>query len=371
MGRYPAGEHNWLTQNHFIFLNFKYSSKFMPATNAIILIPDISGFTRFMGSMELEHASHIITDFLETIVQHSERKFEVSEIEGDAVLLYKKGGLESKQEMLDQCLSIFHAFHYQRKVMQQVVLCHCGACQSIINLSLKFVAHYGIISEIKVNRFVKASGMDMIIAHRLLKNNIHSDEYILLTEKFLQQLNDHSDQSGLTWQLSAEEFPSIGKVNFEFALLEDLKSKVPDPPKNEINYSKSTRAFFELEIAASFKDVYMAVIDMPNRIHWMKDLKEVKQEGDHPFVGSVHHCIYKDVHVKVSPALVRHEDLEIFYAETHTAEAMNTFAIYEFLLELHLLVVISRAAFYLWRKSNFLRRCTTFFLKISRCPAIT
>ena len=94
----------------------------MPATNAVILIPDISGFTQFMSSMELEHASHVISSFLETIVKAANGRFEVSEIEGDAVLLYKKGGVETKQELLDLCLEIFNAFHYQRKTMQQVVL---------------------------------------------------------------------------------------------------------------------------------------------------------------------------------------------------------------------------------------------------------
>jgi class 3 adenylate cyclase len=74
----------------------------MPATNALILIPDISGFTHFMSSMELEHASHLISSFLETIVNAAEDKFEVSEIEGDAVLLYKKDGFATKQELLDQ-----------------------------------------------------------------------------------------------------------------------------------------------------------------------------------------------------------------------------------------------------------------------------
>jgi len=302
----------------------------MPATNAIILIPDISGFTRFMGSMELEHASHIISSFLETIVKHSEEKFEVSEIEGDAVLLYKKGGIESKQEMLDQCLRIFNAFHYERKMMQQVVLCPCGACQSIIKLSLKFVAHAGVISEIKVNRFVKASGMDMIIAHRLLKNNIDSDEYILLTENFLQQLNDRNDQSGLTWQSSMEEFPSIGKVNFQFALLENLKSKIPDPPKYEFNFTEDNLKFFELEMAAPFREVYMALIDMPGRVHWMNGLREVKQEGSHAFVGSVHYLFIDDVILKISPALVRHEGEEIYYMETLTVEDSDIFAVYEF-----------------------------------------
>ena len=59
----------------------------MPVTNATILIPDISVFTQFMSVTELEHGSHLISDFLETIIQNVDESFEISEVEGDAVLL--------------------------------------------------------------------------------------------------------------------------------------------------------------------------------------------------------------------------------------------------------------------------------------------
>jgi len=302
----------------------------MPSTNALILIPDISGFTNFMSSMELEHASHVISSFLETIVKAAEDKFEVSEIEGDAVLLYKKGGLATKQELLDQCLAIFNAFHYQRKTMQQVVLCHCGACQSIINLSVKFIAHFGVISEIKVDRFVKASGMDMIIAHRLLKNNIDSNEYILLTDNFLQHVNDQASECGLTWHSATEEFPSIGKVNFQFALLEKLKATIPDPPKHEINYKDENQSYYQVDIAVPYMDAYMALVDIQGRPHWMNGLKEVKQDTEYPFVGSIHFCSFDDVTAIISPVRTSHQNEEVIYAETLVVEQSEIYTVYEF-----------------------------------------
>ena len=238
----------------------------MPATTATILIPDISGFTNFVSTMELEHGSHLISSFLETIVQNVDESFEVSEIEGDAVLLYKKGGVASRQEILDQCLKIFQAFHFQRKMIQQMVLCPCGACQGLIDLSLKFIAHQGTITEIKVNRFTKAAGLDMIIAHRLLKNSITSHEYVLMTESFLQQVNDAPDSTGLEWQTSADDFESIGKINYQYALLKQIKDSVPDPPKPAVTEYINESSFITLQIAAPFKEVYMVLIDMPGQI---------------------------------------------------------------------------------------------------------
>jgi hypothetical protein len=61
------------------------------AEQAIILIPDISGFTGFTSAMEIHHAAHIITELLDLIVASNETAFTLAEIEGDTVLFYRKG----------------------------------------------------------------------------------------------------------------------------------------------------------------------------------------------------------------------------------------------------------------------------------------
>src|SRR6185312_2758611 len=208
----------------------------MPDHNVTILIPDISGFTEFMTSTELNHASHAVSIFIGTIIKAVEEEYEVSEIEGDAVLLIRKGMPPSKKEILDTCLKIFNAFHYQRKWMQMYTVCRCGACQAIINLTLKFVVHHGLVSEIKVGRFTTNSGAEMIVAHRLLKNSIGNNEYVLITEKFVQQMPDVSNAADVEWHHLFDEYGSIGKVDYHFALLNEAKKKIPDPPAPDNNY---------------------------------------------------------------------------------------------------------------------------------------
>jgi hypothetical protein len=61
------------------------------AESATILIPDISGYTEFLTKTELVHSSHIINELLEAILAANEGEFELSEVEGDALLLYRKG----------------------------------------------------------------------------------------------------------------------------------------------------------------------------------------------------------------------------------------------------------------------------------------
>jgi hypothetical protein len=80
------------------------------AERAIILIPDISGFTGFTGATEIDHAAHIITELLELIVASNETDFTLAEIEGDAVLFYRKGEPLRREQLVDQCLRMFANF---------------------------------------------------------------------------------------------------------------------------------------------------------------------------------------------------------------------------------------------------------------------
>ena len=59
------------------------------AQKATIFIPDISGYTKFLTTTEITHASHIINELLEIIVNQNDQVFEIGEIEGDAVLMHK------------------------------------------------------------------------------------------------------------------------------------------------------------------------------------------------------------------------------------------------------------------------------------------
>lgn len=304
----------------------------MAENTATILIPDISGFTEFMTNTELAHSSHAINLLIDAMIQAVGEEYEVSEIEGDAVLLIKKGSAPSQKEILGTCMKIFNAFHYQRKWLQQHAICPCGACQEIINLTLKFVAHHGPVAEIKVGRFVKQSGTEMIVAHRLLKNNIDNNEYLLVTEKLLQQAaGPETDE--LEWVNSSDEYPSIGKIDYRFALLNEARKNVPDPPEPKNYYRTDNTSYLELPIAANFRDVYMVLMNIPGRTQWQPGLKKVEQDRPEVFVGSIHRCSFEDFQAILSPLRMSLSDEGILYAESCTVAEMNLSLVHEFIFK--------------------------------------
>ena len=304
----------------------------MLETNATILIPDISGFTEFMTTTELSHSSHAINYLIDAIVNAVGQEYELSEVEGDAVLLIKKGPAPSKKEIQDICLKIFNAFHYQRKWMQQHTICPCGACQAIINLSLKFVVHHGPVAEIKVGRFVKPAGREMIVAHRLLKNSIANNEYVLLTEKLLQQVGDEPELE-MVWTRSSEEYPAIGKVDYRFALLNEARKNVPEPPQPQNEYRTDNTSYLEMQIAAYYLDVYMMVTTIPGRAEWVPNLKEIEQDRPDVFVGSVHRCTFDNYHAVLSPMRMTVSDEGVLYAESCRIDEMKLALVYEYVFK--------------------------------------
>ena len=288
----------------------------MPEANATILIPDISGFTEFMTTTELEHGSHAINILLNAIINAVGDEYEVSEIEGDAVLMFKRGPAPSKKDIQNICLRIFNAFHYQRKWMQQHAICPCGACQAIINLTLKFVTHYGPVGEMKVGRFVTLSGTDVIVAHRLMKNSIPSNEYMLLTEKLWDHLPDAHEPYELEWSSLSDEFASIGKIDYRFAHLETVRKMAPDPPPPDNYYRTDNTSSLELSIDANFRDIYMMIMNIPGRAEWVPGLQKVEQDTPMAFVGSVHYLTFEKYGAVVSPLQMTVTNEGVFYAES-------------------------------------------------------
>src|SRR5258705_3367324 len=114
---------------------FSSLSKSNMQQKGLIFIPDISGFTNFVNTVELDHSRHVIKELLETIINANEMDLKISEIEGDAILFYKLGELPDLDVMYAQVERMFLAFHKPLEFYESRRTCYCDACISAINLS--------------------------------------------------------------------------------------------------------------------------------------------------------------------------------------------------------------------------------------------
>lgn len=265
---------------------------------SLLFIPDITGFTRFVNQTEVAHSQHIISELLELIVDSNQIGMAVSEIEGDAVLFYKHNEVPLLKDILEQVRKTFLDFHNHLRSYESKRICPCGACTAAINLSLKFIVHRGEIGFTTVKNRKKPFGSDLILVHRLLKNNVGDREYLLLSESFSKDniessLIDEKQWSAL--KTGATIYENIGEVNYNYLNLSNLHQwvKLPTPPPLPKKEKKPVS--HEIFILSPLQDVFEKITNFDYRLEWNKGIKELKYEPNRlNRLGTTHRCVIGD-----------------------------------------------------------------------------
>ncbi|WP_452598381.1 DUF2652 domain-containing protein [Pontimicrobium sp. MEBiC01747] len=195
-------------------------------TPTLICIPDISGFTEFMSSADIELSSQVIPALLNKVIYANKIGLKVSEIEGDAILFYKTGNLPTFKELIEQCRLFYTEFYKQLDLLDKIYKYRSKGIDIPEVLGLKIVLHFGKqISAVQIGKNIKLMGEDVIIAHRLLKNKIPFDEYILFSENILEQYKDEELEHNFGWgQLHKKDtsFQHIGDISYNYINLKPL-----------------------------------------------------------------------------------------------------------------------------------------------------
>lgn len=153
------------------------------ADSGLLFMADISGFTRFVAETEFEFGKKVIQELLLSVLEGDVLDMRASEIEGDAVLFYKLGMPPAVKEIVEQFKRMSTLFYDKLNEFRT-------QSDKPIELSLKFIVHYGKLSPYSIGGFNKLYGQSVIEIHRLLKNSIDSNHYLLMTEDYLQASND-------------------------------------------------------------------------------------------------------------------------------------------------------------------------------------
>jgi hypothetical protein len=167
-----ASDHHW----HSTSLTSK-----LTIMKGLIFIPDISGFTNFVLTMPSELGATIIQDLLNAMINSNPLQMEVSEIEGDAILFYQMGEPHPLTELVKAFMQMQRAFNRKFDAYKKQYNLEA-------DLSLKLIVHYGDIILYDIRGFKKLYGEAIIEAHLLLKNGNKSNDYILITEDYMQAL---------------------------------------------------------------------------------------------------------------------------------------------------------------------------------------
>ncbi len=202
----------------------------MAVRRAVLLIADIGGYTQFPrgNRMDLAHAQATVAGLLEAVTDAG-KGLKLAKLEGDAAFFWAPDG-DAGVVVGNQLPRMHRAFLAKRDMLALDRLCGCASCSQLEALSLKYVAHQGEVAEQRVKRHAELVGLDVILVHRMLKNSVPVEEYVLMTDPVADRLEE--PWRSLCMPLT-HEFEGIGQTSTHYIDLAGVRG-CSEPPRRSL-----------------------------------------------------------------------------------------------------------------------------------------
>ncbi len=266
------------------------------AAPTCFLIADISGYTGYLAGVELDHADDILSDLLGTIVTALRPTFRLSRIEGDAAFMFATMESIDGSLLLDTIERCYFGFRRRRRDVRQATSCECNACSRIPDLDLKFVVHHGPALIQTIAGRGELLGMDAIVIHRLLKNEVVKklavSAYALITQKCIDASD--LDPAALGMSPHSETYDSIGEVP---GWVHDLERRWQEEEARKRVRVSGDDAVLSVSVPTTAPpQVAWEFLTTPGqRMTWQPWVTEVTvkgKTGGRRGVGSANHCMH-------------------------------------------------------------------------------
>ncbi len=260
------------------------------------LIADISGYTGYLADVELDHAQDILADLIGAVVSALRPSFRLAKLEGDAAFAAMPAEKIDGSMLLDTIERCYFGFRRRRRDVRQATSCECNACAQIPDLDLKFVVHHGEAIVQKVAGRQELLGSDVIVVHRLLKNEVVEklgvDAYALITQQCIDVTE--IDPAALGMRPITERYDRIGDVP---AWAHDLERRWQEEEARGRVRVTSNEAILDLALPVDVPpQVAWEFLTRPGqRMTWQPWVTEVSVQGatgGRRGPGSANHCMH-------------------------------------------------------------------------------
>ena len=261
-----------------------------------LLIADISGYTGYLANVELDHAQDILADLIGTVVSSLRPSFRLAKLEGDAAFVAAPADKLDGSLLLDTVERCYFGFRRRRRDVRQATSCECNACSRIPDLNLKFVVHHGLALRQRVAGSEELLGSDVIVVHRLLKNEVVErlgiGAYALFTQGAVDAMA--IDPQALGLNPLAETYEHVGEVA---TWVHDLERRWQEEESRQRVYVSAGDAAFGVSIPTSAPaQVAWEFLTVPGRrAGWQAGVTDVllaESTGNRRGVGATIHCMH-------------------------------------------------------------------------------
>lgn len=261
---------------------------------SLLFLPDISGFTNFVQTTEIEHSQHVISELLEILIDANGDEYQLAEIEGDALFFYKEGALPSEEQLFNRIIKMFSAFYSHLKLLETNRICPCHACAAAPNLHLKIIAHSAELKFISVKQNRKPFGPEVIEAHRLLKNSIDASNYLLMSKNLANEIGVSENVNSDLFSFATGKDLYDGKeLEYIYSIIENEKLDIdPVGVINNLEFDSPPDINLETEIPANAEKLLEVISNYSYRGSWVNGVdKFVFNPNEVTRVGTEHKCI--------------------------------------------------------------------------------
>jgi uncharacterized protein YndB with AHSA1/START domain len=277
---------------------FDHAGEQMPdkPERACLLLADISGYTTYLAGVELDHAQDILADLTGTVVRALRPTFRLAKLEGDAAFAYVVTDAVDGSILQDTIEHCYIAFRRRLRDIGQASQCDCNACTYLPRLDLKFVVHHGQIARQRMAGREELVGRDVIVVHRLLKNNVEPAlgirAYALYTDECVRIMGiEDPAAAGLvehreTYEVVGEVSGWVRDLEAVWQDAESIASVVVEPPQT----GWGTTFTFDGPPAI----VWEWVTSPARRLQWQLGVDAVNEDvlGGRRGVGTTNHCVH-------------------------------------------------------------------------------
>ena len=288
---------------------------------SLLFIPDISGFTEFVQITEVAHSQHVIAELFEILIDATAKEFQLAEIEGDALFFYKEGEIFSLEKLLAKVETMFTAFYSHLKLLETNRICPCNACASAPNLNLKIICHSAELEFITVQNNRKPFGSQVIEVHRLLKNSIDSENYILLSKELANDIQLPKNYHSRLFDFKEGSDKYDGKdLKYLFSII-DQKELVLKPfeQAKQLQFDSPPSLFSEKEFPISAPHLFEYITNFTYRYDWVPGASRYEyNENEVTKIGTEHFCVINGKYLDVITIIKDVQPGQLVYGEMTT-----------------------------------------------------
>lgn len=266
----------------------------MALEQGCLVLADISGYTGYLTSAELDHAHDVLADLLETVIRGLRPMFRLAKLEGDAVFAYAVVTRIDGSMLLDVVERCYFAFRRRLDGIRRATTCPCNACRQIPGLNLKAFVHHGEFVRHKIAGHEELTGGDIVLVHRLLKNDIAEGTglrgYAWLTAQCVEAAA--LDPGALGLREYRQTYEHVGEV---VGYLHDLDARwTVEQERTRVRVAPE-EADPELTFTLPAPpEVAWEWLTSSRRVQWMEGLTGFVQQpaGGRRGTGTVNHCAH-------------------------------------------------------------------------------